>query len=168
MDYHNNLKINKFEKQLIDFFREFGISRGQSPKIATIIAYLSIYESLTQQELRELTNFSLGSISTNLNYMLSMELIGKKMIKGKRKQIFSYYILEMIKSFHNLYFKKTILIRSEQMSKFIEFLQLKGMELKDHLEHKNARELIENLEEVKTYLQKLKQIFDNYKDFITD
>ena len=160
MEHLLNSKISEFETQIIDFFTEYGIARGQSSKIATISGYLSIYGSLTQQKLHELTNISIGSISTNLNAMLSMGLIEKNIIKGKKKQVYSYFLSETFSGF-----EKGISLRLKHTSEFIEFLQSKEIELRRHLEDKNTEELIENISDVKNYLQKFVTILLNYKDF---
>jgi len=160
MEHLFNSKISEIETHFIDFYTEYGITRGQSSKIATISGFLSIYGSLTQQKLHELTKFSIGSISTNLNAMLSMGLIEKNIIKGKRKLIYSYFLSE---TFYD--FEKVISLRLKYSSEFIEFLQSKETELNKQSDNNTIEEFIENIKEVKNYLQKFEAILLNYKDF---
>ncbi len=150
-------KFGEIEAQVIDFFIEYGLSRGQSSKIAAISGYLSIYRSLTQQRLHELSKISVGSISTNLNAMLSMGMVEKKLIKGKRKKITSYSLSSPI---FNV--ERGISLSLEHALNFIEFLKIKEMDLAIYRENKNVETLIENIKEMKQYLQNFGDILDRH------
>ena len=59
-------KLRKIEKRLVDILKNFGYLKGRSSKTSEITAYLYVYQEVTQKMLRELTGYSLGTISTAL------------------------------------------------------------------------------------------------------
>jgi DNA-binding transcriptional regulator GbsR (MarR family) len=63
---------------------------GQDPIQVTILSYFIIKRELTQDEIKELTGLSRGTISQEVN-----ELINMKMIKRKRRSNFRKFIYEM-------------------------------------------------------------------------
>lgn len=83
-------KIKDYEGQLIDFFMDIGESKRQTKTISIISGYLMIHGKLTQEQLKELTGFSLASISINLNALISLGLVEKQLIKGTHKFIYAF------------------------------------------------------------------------------
>ena len=59
-------KLRTIEKRLIDILKNFGYLKGRSSKTSEIAAYLYVHQEVTQKILRELTGYSLGTISTAL------------------------------------------------------------------------------------------------------
>lgn len=75
-------RIRDYEKELIEFYKDVGKVRGQNPKFSTMLGYMMIHGSLTQKQLKELTGFSLATVSNTLNAMILMKLATKRRIKG--------------------------------------------------------------------------------------
>ncbi|TFG03528.1 MAG: MarR family transcriptional regulator [Promethearchaeota archaeon] len=96
MTFNNNHifkgRIREFENELVSISLEIGKRRGQTPIITKILLYLYIHNRLTQKQLKELTGYSIGTISTHLNAMLSMNFIDKKLIPGTHKYTYSLKI----------------------------------------------------------------------------
>lgn len=87
-----NGKVREYEKRLVELIKQFGIGKGQTPTVSTVLSYLLLHEEsgLTQQQLKELTGLSMGSISSNLK-TLERALV-KTMIKGTRTYRYSLTI----------------------------------------------------------------------------
>ncbi len=75
-------RIRDYEKELIQFYNDVGKARGQNSKFSTILGYMMIHGNLTQKQLKELTGFSLATVSNILNTMILMKYAIKKRIKG--------------------------------------------------------------------------------------
>jgi len=63
-------KLREYEDKLVEILLELGQSKRTNPKMSAIACYLLIHGILTQKELKELTGFSMGTISTYLSVML--------------------------------------------------------------------------------------------------
>ena len=72
--------IRELEKNLIELIVDMGNIGPLSPKFVEILGYLMIHGHLTQAQLSKLTDFSIGTISSNLNQMLSLNLVRKELI----------------------------------------------------------------------------------------
>lgn len=75
-------KLKKYEEKLVSFFTEIGEQKRVNPKFLKMSSYLFVHKKLTQKHLKELTGFSVGTISTFLSVMLGTEFFEKKMIPG--------------------------------------------------------------------------------------
>lgn len=84
-------KMRDFEKQIVDSFVKIGEFRYLTPKVSTIFAYLVIHGALTQSNLKDLTGYSLGTISNTLNLMMSINLVDKKLIPGTHTFIYHLF-----------------------------------------------------------------------------
>jgi len=82
-------EMKKYEQGLIEFFRKTGDLKGQSEVFSTILGYLMIHKNLTQEQLRNLSNYSKGAISINLKPLVKSGFVKKKLIKGERKYLYS-------------------------------------------------------------------------------
>ncbi len=82
-------KMKKYEDGLIEFFKRLGRLKGQSEVFSTILGYLMIHKNLTQEQLKELSNYSRGAISTNLKTLVESGFVKKELIKGTRKYLYS-------------------------------------------------------------------------------
>lgn len=83
-------KLRDYEKIIITYYIERANFTGQSGTLATLIGYLSIYRSLTQAQLKELTGFSKSTISTGLSNLVNVRYVKKDKIIGKRE--YRYYL----------------------------------------------------------------------------
>ncbi|MFX1572072.1 MAG: MarR family transcriptional regulator [Promethearchaeota archaeon] len=76
--------IRELEKNLIKLIVDLGNVGPLSPKFVEILGYLMIHGHLTQSQLSKLTEFSIGTISSNLNQMLALNLVRKELIPKTR------------------------------------------------------------------------------------
>ena len=68
-------RILEFEKELIEYYLHNALSTPESKKVVLIRSYLSIHGQLTQRQLKELTKFSITTISTNLMNLITAGFI---------------------------------------------------------------------------------------------
>jgi DNA-binding transcriptional regulator GbsR (MarR family) len=66
-------KLKEIENKLVDIITQLSFLKGRQPKTSKIIGLIYLHRKTTQKQLRELTGYSLGTISTNLQ---SLEKIG--------------------------------------------------------------------------------------------
>ncbi len=127
--------IQEIEKKLIKFM--VGMAKRSSPlspKLTEILGYLLLHGQLTQAQLVELTGFSIGTISSNLNQMVSLNIVKKELIPKTRtyKYIFlggkgsiesqaSYMKLEIVTT--------TINFLGQKLEELEKFSEEKGFEL---------------------------------------
>ncbi|MFX1363365.1 MAG: hypothetical protein ACFFCE_10125 [Promethearchaeota archaeon] len=83
-------KLHEYEEELIKIILNISKSKRVTPKVATIACYLFIHEKLTQKELKELTGFSMGTISTYLSVMAGTGYFIKKRINGTHTFEYSF------------------------------------------------------------------------------
>ncbi|MFW9996829.1 MAG: hypothetical protein ACFFD4_32605 [Candidatus Odinarchaeota archaeon] len=81
-------KMRKYEKQLIEAFKRAGMADGH-PKEMTAFGYVLIHYRLTQKQLRDLTGYSAGTVSSCTSRLELMGLLRKKKILGTRG--YEYY-----------------------------------------------------------------------------
>jgi len=75
-------KLRKYEDKLVEILLDIGQSKRANPKIAAISCHLLIHGKLTQKEIKELTGFSMGTVSTYLSVMTGTEHFQKQRIDG--------------------------------------------------------------------------------------
>lgn len=83
-------KLRKYEDKIVEFLLDIASSKRVDPKISTISSYLLIHEKLTQKELKELTGFSMGSISTLLSVMTGTGAFQKERIPHTHTFMYSF------------------------------------------------------------------------------
>lgn len=81
-------RILEFEMDLVEYHLNMVVPTPESKKLALIRAYLSIHGQLTQGQLKELTNFSISTISTNLTNLITAGYIKRKMKPGTHEYIY--------------------------------------------------------------------------------
>jgi DNA-binding transcriptional regulator GbsR (MarR family) len=70
-------KLKEIENKLADTITSLSFLKGRQPKTSKIIALIYLHRKTTQKQLRELTGYSLGTISTNLQSLEKMGIIRK-------------------------------------------------------------------------------------------
>jgi len=85
-------KIREYEEILVNISIEINKRRGRNPIATQILTYLLIHGQLTQRQLMELTEYSIGSISTNLAVLEGFGAVDKKLIQGTHTNIYSLKI----------------------------------------------------------------------------
>jgi DNA-binding transcriptional regulator GbsR (MarR family) len=71
-------KLQKIENKLLDILTNLSFLKGRQPKTSKIIGLIYLHRNITQKKLRELTGYSLGTISTNLQSLERMGIIRKR------------------------------------------------------------------------------------------
>ena len=79
----------KLERELVTFYKNIGNMIDLNPKRTEIFAYLKIYDTLTQAQLKQLTGFSLGTISTTLQLFQQTNIVNREMIPGTHKNLYT-------------------------------------------------------------------------------
>ena len=85
-----NDKLRQYEDEIVEFLLDIAKSKHVNPKISTISSYLLIHGKLTQKELKELTQFSMGSISTFLSVMTGTGVFQKERIPHTHTFTYSF------------------------------------------------------------------------------
>ncbi|MFW9988793.1 MAG: hypothetical protein ACFFC3_09075 [Candidatus Odinarchaeota archaeon] len=83
-------KIRDFEKVILEYQLEIARFSSLSETMANIMAYLSLYQRLTQIQLKYLTKYSKSTISTSLVALIKIDYVRKEKIKNSRE--YEYYI----------------------------------------------------------------------------
>ena len=84
-------KLRKYEDNLVELLLDIAQQKRVNRKLSTISSYLLIHERLTQKELKELTGFSMGSVSTFLSVMTGTGAIQKERIPHTHTFMYSIY-----------------------------------------------------------------------------
>ena len=151
-------KIREYERRLVEIVKEFGKGKGQTDVFSTVISYLLFHENgLTQQQLRELTGFSAGSISNTLK-VFERALV-KTLIKGTRTYRYSLSIPGG--NFAELALRTSIL-KKETNDEAIKFIQEKLDTMNSNiLKHKKGKNLLlERTNEIMDYLLERREIIN--------
>jgi len=82
-------QAKKIERELVTFYKTVGEMVDLNSRTTEIFAQLKIYDALTQEQLQQLTGFSLGTISSTLQLFLQTEIIGRQYISGTHTNIYS-------------------------------------------------------------------------------
>ncbi|MFW9820496.1 MAG: MarR family transcriptional regulator [Candidatus Thorarchaeota archaeon] len=145
-------KLRKYEEKIVEFLLDIAESKRVNPKISTISSFILIHEQLTQKELKDLTGFSMGSISTFLSVMTGMGAIKKERIPHTHTFIYSFSgNLEDLTT-------KGIEIALNSFESFESYLKIKKKELNKYIEQskKGADHLLQRIDQ-------LLETFDLYK-----
>ncbi|TFG26432.1 hypothetical protein EU527_19750, partial [Candidatus Thorarchaeota archaeon] len=78
----------KIERKLVTFYKTVGEMVSLNPRATEIFAYFKIYDALTQEQLKRLTGFSLGTISSTLQIFLQTDIINRQFIPGTHKNLY--------------------------------------------------------------------------------
>jgi len=70
-------QLGAIERRLVEIISDFGYLKGRSAKIAEVTAYIYIREEVTQQLLRQLTGYSLGTVSAALKELEQLGVVSK-------------------------------------------------------------------------------------------
>lgn len=81
-------QLREIESELVQIITSMGNLKGRSNKIAEIAAYITIRKEVTQRLVRELTGYSLGSVSSILQSLEHMGLVKKH--KGSKTREYLY------------------------------------------------------------------------------
>jgi len=88
-DFKFKGKIRDYEKTLIKFFIDIGKNKDTPAKVQEILGYLIIHDKLSQSNLKELTGYSTGTISTTLGNLIALGVVKKERIASSNKYLYS-------------------------------------------------------------------------------
>ncbi len=77
-----------FEHQIVSFYSRIGKMDNLSPKPTKVFGYLKVYDGLSQEQLRQLTGFSLSTISSILHSFLQADIVSRRIISGTHKYLY--------------------------------------------------------------------------------
>ncbi|MFX1337874.1 MAG: hypothetical protein ACFFDK_04640 [Promethearchaeota archaeon] len=149
-------KIREFEKELVKISLEIEKRRGQNPVISKILIYLLMYEHLTQKQLKNLTGYSIGSISTHLSAMNSIGIIEKKLIRGTHTNIYSLKI-DLGQNISSL-----VKMSRDYINQTFQFLKSKKTKLNEIFNKKKEKikPILERFEEIETVIGVYAKLFE--------
>jgi len=124
-DFQFKGKIRDYERTLIKFFIDIGKNKDTPSKIQEILGYLIIHNKLTQANLKELTGYSAGTISTILGNLIELGVVQKERIAMSNK-----YIYSMIGDLPQI-FERSSDVSIEQFTIITKFLNDKLNELEE-------------------------------------
>lgn len=150
-DYIFEGRIREIEEELVEYRKERAEYGGTSTKVALIMTYLSIHGQLTQQQLKELTKFSISTISTQLANLVNIGYIKKEMVKGTHEYVYS----------SNFPSDDSVDEALGNLSPEIKFLKEKITEL-----NSNANENFKGFKLLHFRLMEVLQTFEFYQEFI--
>jgi DNA-binding transcriptional regulator GbsR (MarR family) len=154
----NNLfndKLRKYEDKLVELILDIAQSKRVNPKISTISSYLLIHEKLTQKELKELTNFSMGSISTYLSVMTGTGVYVKERIP--KTHTYTYSFLGNLEDLTTMGFE----IALKSIDSLEKYFKIKKRELNKLIEgsKKGAEQLLKRINELLAAFEIYKLLF---------
>lgn len=84
-------ELRKYEDKLVELLLDIAQQKRVNRKLSTITSYLLIHGGLTQKELKELTGFSMGTISTFLSVMVGAgNFFEKRLIPKTHTFVYSF------------------------------------------------------------------------------
>ncbi len=137
-------KLKDIENHLVEIITSMGQLKGRSDKMAKLAAYITIRGEVTQKSLREITGYSLGTVSSSLQILEKMGFVSKHKDSNSREYLYRYeesYTQSQSKSMMN------VLEYLRELNKFLS--QMEGKLNKSRLKRKegyeNVKEFIENM-----------------------
>ncbi|MBN2152449.1 MAG: hypothetical protein JW839_13435, partial [Candidatus Lokiarchaeota archaeon] len=77
------------ERRIVQYFVRSGLSRGMTEKLSTLVGFLLTRSKLTQSQLRRLTGYSMGTISTHLNRLASLHFVTRVAQPGTNERLYA-------------------------------------------------------------------------------
>ncbi len=104
------MELRTIEKRLVEVIVNLGYFKGRSRRTSEILAYLCIYNKVTQKMLRKATGYSLGTVSNTLKELRQLGLIRESRDPKGRERLYelvvplsqqlAYYSVAMNRYFH--------------------------------------------------------------------
>ncbi len=116
-------KLKEYEQVLVDFLVESGRAKSADFKLQKILAYLSIHKRLTQKQFRDLTSYSIGTISKKLRFFIDSGVIEKKRIEKSNEY---FYQID------NLVYARVGNLSHTEFPRIKEYISMKLAELEIH------------------------------------
>ncbi len=88
--------VRKIEKAIVEYLISSPIYSTRNEITSRIIIYIILRKEITQNLLKNLTGYSSGKISQELNNLLDSGMIIRKKIPGIRKKLYTFESVEQI------------------------------------------------------------------------
>ena len=133
-DFRYKGKIRDYEKTLIRFFIDIGKNKDTPSKVQEILGYLIIHNKMSQSNLKELTGYSTGTISTTLGNLIELGVVKKERIATSNMYQYSMIgdLLKIFETSSDVSIEQFTLI-----NKFVESKLSELEEFKDKDGYKN-------------------------------
>ena len=93
-----DLKIRKIEKEIVDYLIQSPLYSTRNEITSRILIYIILRKEVSQNILQDLTGYSSGKISQELNNLVDSGMIIRKKIPGIRKKMYTFESVEQISS----------------------------------------------------------------------
>ena len=154
-------KIKEYEQIMIGFVLDSGRAKSVDPNLQLVLGYIGIHKRLTQNQLKDLTGLSTGTISKKLRDILALRVVKKEKIQKTNK----YLYVNTPESYGD-----TAGATLEDFTKINEFLKKKIIELEIFKDKKGAeflskrlKGLIKTFETVQNIWSDIEFIFNQRK-----
>jgi len=94
-DSYNN-RVRKIEKEIVEYLINSPIYSTRNEITSKILIYIILRKEITQNLLKNLTGYSSGKISQELNNLVDSGMIIRKKILGVRKKLYTFESVEQI------------------------------------------------------------------------
>ena len=130
-DFRFKGKIKHYEKTLIKFFIDIGNNKDTPQKVQEILGYLIIHNKLTQSNLKELTGYSTGNISSTLGNLIKLGIVQKEKVAMSNEYQYSLtgdlpQIVERTSDISSEHFVITSKFLEDKLNELDEFRNKEG------------------------------------------
>lgn len=91
-----DLNVRKIEKEIVDYLIQSPLYSTRNEITSRILIYIILRKEITQNILKDLTGYSSGKISQELNNLVDSGMIIRKKIEGIRKKVYTFESVEKI------------------------------------------------------------------------
>ncbi|NHJ87784.1 MAG: hypothetical protein FK734_20145 [Asgard group archaeon] len=159
-------EFKKIEQIILEFYKQIADKNRVDLKTSEIFAYLKIYHSLTQKQLKMLTGFSTGFISIILKSFVQSSIIVRDFIPKSHTNIYSInneYIFTIITP------RAQVNRNQEKHDNFIKDLQNKLVLLKEKYPLETTF-LERRLNGMRNFIETQRRVFTdfNHRDFLNE
>ena len=91
-----DLNVRKIEKEIVDYLIQSPLYSTRNEITSRILIYIILRKEITQNILKDLTGYSSGKISQELNNLVDSGMIIRKKIDGIRKKVYTFESVEKI------------------------------------------------------------------------
>ncbi len=91
-----NEKVSKIEKEIVEYLVNSPLYSTRNKITTRILIYIILRKEISQNLLKNLTGYSSGKISQELNNLVDSGMIIKKKIPGIRKKVYTFESVEQI------------------------------------------------------------------------
>lgn len=133
--------VSKIEKEIVEYLVNSPIYSTRNKITSRILIYIILRKEITQNLLKNLTGYSSGKISQELNNLVDSGMIVKKKIPGVRKKVYTFHSVEQISTARI----KNIISTMVKWQKELDKMKNELIAKRDKLETMNGYENILNV-----------------------